>query len=63
MSQRNAIGRTLAARFDGLVLTLGALLPAGALALRRSLGQPSTCLLELRRVRVRPLHIVDRNHR
>lgn len=63
MSQRNTISRRLAARFDSLVLTLGGLLPGGLLALRRTLGQPSACLLELRRVRVQPVHIVDRNHR
>jgi hypothetical protein len=63
MSQRNAISRTLAARFDSLVLTLGGLLPAGVLAVERSSNQPIRCRLELRRVRVQPVHIVDRNHR
>ena len=63
MSQRNAISRTLAARFDSLVLTLGGLLPAGLRAVERSSNQPIRCRLELSRVRAHAMHMVDRNHR
>ena len=43
-------------------LALGGLL-GGLLAAKRSSNQPTRCPSELRRVRVRPLHGVDRNHR
>ena len=47
----------------GLAVTLGGLLPAGVLALKRASNQPTRCPLEPRRLPVHPAHIVDRNHR
>jgi uncharacterized membrane protein HdeD (DUF308 family) len=97
MSQRNSIGRSLAARFDTLsgswrgiaacgiaivaigavclmeqptapvnyavAVAFGGLLLVGGVVAKRGSKEPSGCLVKLKRVRVRPCDIVDRNHR
>jgi hypothetical protein len=52
-----------AAATHAAALTLGGLLLAGAVAVKRRSHQPTRQLLEFRRVRVHPAHMFDRNHR
>ena len=57
------ITATTAAATYAAALTLGGLLLARAVAGKRGSNEPSKCLVELKRVRVRPCDIVDRDHR
>ena len=58
-----ALGVGCQAATYAAVLTLGGLLLARAVAVKLASNEPSKSLVELKRVRVRPCDIVDRNHR
>jgi hypothetical protein len=57
------IAATTAAVTYAAALTLGGFLLARAVAVKRGSHEPSKSLVELKRVRVRPCDIVERNHR
>jgi hypothetical protein len=59
------IAATTAAATYAAALTLGGFLLARAVAVKRKRGsnEPSKSWVELKRVRVRPCDIVERNHR